>query len=231
MTAARQTSNEHSVGGRLRLMTVNELDAEQRELRSRVLATRVAIGQRSGYRAALDDGRLVGPFNAFLRAPRIGERQLDWADAVSAAGLAPTARETAILVVATQWQAEYVLYAHRAAARAAGLRDEVIDDITGGGNPTGLDRVAQLAHDVAFAIVRDHDVPDDLYRDFLSVYGEARAVALLALIGQYLATCTVTTCFRVPAPTSDPVWTRPTNQPISPGGTPCHSSTSTCTTA
>jgi 4-carboxymuconolactone decarboxylase len=53
---------------------------------------------------------------------------------------------------------------------------------------------------VALALVRDHDVPDDLYSDFLSDFGETQAVVLLALIGQYLTTCVVTTCFRVPAP-------------------------------
>jgi 4-carboxymuconolactone decarboxylase len=102
--------------------------------------------------------------------------------------------------VAAQWQAEYVLYAHTAAARVAGLSDDVVDDLVAARTPVGLDRTARLAHDVALAIVRDHDVPDDLCGDFLSGYGETRAVALLALIGQCLATCAVTTCFRVPAP-------------------------------
>jgi 4-carboxymuconolactone decarboxylase len=81
----------------------------------------------------------------------------------------------------------------------AGLSEGAIEDLVGARTPAGLDRTARLAHDVALALVRDHDVPDDLYGDFLSVFGETGAVVLLALIGQYLATCAVTTCFRVPA--------------------------------
>ncbi|WP_236796527.1 carboxymuconolactone decarboxylase family protein [Amycolatopsis sp. GM8] len=186
--------------GRLRLLDRDELDAEQRKLSDRLMGTRVARGRQAGYRAALDDGRLIGPFNAFLRAPGIGERQLDWAEAISAADLPPAVREVAILTVAAHWRAEYVLYAHSAAARGAGLSDEVIEHLAAARTPAGLDRPARLAHDVALGLVRDHDVPDELYGEFLSVFGETRAVTLLALIGQYLATCAVTTCFRVPAP-------------------------------
>jgi 4-carboxymuconolactone decarboxylase len=192
--------DEHPAGGRLRLLARAELDAEQTKVSDRLTVTRVARGRKAGYRAALDDGRLVGPFNALLRAPGIAESQLDWAEAITAADLNPAAREVAILTVAAQWRAEYVIYAHSAAARSAGLSDDVIDDLAAARTPAGLDRTARLAHDVALALVRDHDVPDELYGDFLSEYGETGAVVIVALIGQYLTTCAVTTCFRVPMP-------------------------------
>jgi 4-carboxymuconolactone decarboxylase len=194
----------HAAGGRLRLLDRAELDAEQQRLHDRLTVTRVAGGRQAGYRAALDDGRLVGPFNALLRVPRIAERQLEWAEEISAADLPPAAREVAILTVAARWRAEYVLYAHRAAARVAGLSEHAIEDLVAARTPAGLDRTARLAHDVALALVGDHDVPDELYAEFLLHFGETRAVVLLALIGQYLATCAVTTCFRVPAPGSRP---------------------------
>lgn len=200
MTGNAPTGDEHPAGGRLRLLHRAELDAEQVKLSDRLTATRVARGRRAGYRAALDDGRLVGPFNALLRTPAIAERQLDWAEAISAADLNPAAREVAILTVAAQWRAQYVLYAHSAAARGAGLSDDAIADLVAARTPAGLSRTARLAHDVALALVRDHDVPDDLYSDLLSEYGERRVVVLIALIGQYLATCAVITCFRVPMP-------------------------------
>ncbi|MGD0705791.1 MAG: carboxymuconolactone decarboxylase family protein [Trebonia sp.] len=200
MTVNEAAIDTHSAGGRLRLLDRSELDAEQKKLSDRLTVTRVARGRQAGYRAALDDGRLVGPFNALLRVPRIAERQLDWVESIAAANLPPAAREVAILTVAVHWRAEYVLYAHSAAARRAGLSDGVIEDLLTARTPAGLDRTARLAHDVALALVRDHDVPDDLYSDFLADFGETQAVVLLVLIGQYLATCAVTTCFRVPAP-------------------------------
>ncbi|WP_405773831.1 carboxymuconolactone decarboxylase family protein [Streptomyces sp. NBC_00859] len=200
MASNTPKNDEHSAGGRLRLLARAELDAEQVKISDRLTLTRVARGRQAGYRTALDDGRFVGPFNALLRAPDIAERQLDWAEAISAADLHPAAREVAILTVAAQWRAEYVLYAHSAAARGAGLSDDAIDDLVAARTPAGLDRTARLAHAVALALVQDHDIPDDLYGDFLSEYGETGAVVLISLIGQYLATCAVTTCFRVPVP-------------------------------
>lgn len=200
MTGNEPAIDTHAAGGRLRLLDRAELHAEQKKLSDRLMVTRVARGRQAGYRAALDEGRLVGPFNALLRAPGIAERQLDWAEAISAADLPRAAREVAILTVAAQWRAEYVLYAHRAAARSAGLSEDAIEDLVAARLPAGLDRSARLAHEVALALVRDHDVPDELYAEFLSDFGETRAVCLLALVGQYLATCAVTTCFRVPAP-------------------------------
>ena len=139
------TSDARTAGGRLRLLDRAELDAEQSTLSDRLTVTRVATGRRAGYRAALDDGRLVGPFNAFLRAPRIGERQLDWAEAISAADLPADVREVAILTVAAEWRAEYVLYAHSAAARGAGLSEDTIAELVAARTPAGLDRTARLA--------------------------------------------------------------------------------------
>lgn len=113
----------------------------------------------------------MGPFHALLRAPVIAERQLGWAEAISAAGLDPAACEVAILTVAGQWRAPCVLYAHSAAARGAGLSDDVVEGLVAARTPAGLDRAARLAHDVAPALVRDQDVPDGLYGALLSEYG------------------------------------------------------------
>lgn len=63
--------------------------------------------------------------------------------------------------------------AHSAAALSAGLKANAIDDLVAARTPAGLDRTARLAR-VALALVPDRDVPDDLYGDFLSEYGEKR---------------------------------------------------------
>src|SRR3954471_21441167 len=75
------------LGGRLALLAPDELSTEQRRLHDRLTSTRVSRATSTGYRAALPDGRLIGPFNAFLRAPAIAEQQLAWAQAISAADL------------------------------------------------------------------------------------------------------------------------------------------------
>jgi hypothetical protein len=75
------------LGGRLDLLSPEQLTTDQRQLYDRLSATRIARAKDAGYQAALPDGRLIGPFNAFLRVPPIGAAQVEWAQAISAAGL------------------------------------------------------------------------------------------------------------------------------------------------
>jgi 4-carboxymuconolactone decarboxylase len=203
VVAMKTSTEEHfdELGGRLRLLHVDELDPAQAALHARLLTTRLARAEDAGYRAVLPDGRLLGPFNGLLRAPAIGEHQLDWAQAISAGGLPDDVREAAVLTVGAEWETKYVLYAHSLAARKAGVSDADIDALrTSQGEPPSLSPNADLAHRLAVAIVRDHEVPDDLYAKVIDAFGEPATVTLVALIGQYLATSALLTCFRVPAP-------------------------------
>lgn len=204
MTTDPRAHDTESMGGRLRLLAPVELDADQKRLHQRLIATRGVRGTGAGYRISLDDGRLIGPFNALLRIPAVGERQLDWAEAISSSGVPPAVREVIILTVAAEWEASYVLYAHVAAARAVGLSDDAIDDLVHGRNPRQLDDASLLAHRAVRALVKDKDIPDDIYASFVSYFGERGAVALITIVGQYLATCAAVCCFRAPAPGPEP---------------------------
>lgn len=200
---AVSTSSEtpaERLGGRLRLLPVDELDPAQSALHARLVATRVARADDAGYRAALPDGRLIGPFNGFLRAPAVSGPQLDWAQAISGAGLPADVREVAILTVGAEWDAAYVLYAHAIAARKAGISATDVEALCHRQTPTGLGPHAALTHRLTLALVRDHDVPDDLYTDAVETFGEPGTVTLVALVGQYLTTAALLTCFRVPGP-------------------------------
>jgi 4-carboxymuconolactone decarboxylase len=190
------------LGGRLRLLPVDELDPAQAALHARLLTTWFARADDAGYQAALPDGRLLGPFNGFLRTPVISERQLDWAQAISAMDLPDDVREAAILAVGAEWEAAYVLYAHSQAARKVGISDRDIEVIRAAHHekPAGLSSEADLAHRLTVALVRDHDVPEHLYNEVIETFGEPATVTLVVLIGQYLATSALLTCFRVPAP-------------------------------
>lgn len=95
------TSSETAgLGGRLPLLSVDELDQRQRALRDRLVATRSARGTPAGYTTVLPDGRLIGPFNAMLRLPEVGEAQLDWAESISSTPIDAQIREVTILSTA-----------------------------------------------------------------------------------------------------------------------------------
>lgn len=197
------TDATSGLGGRLPLLAPDALDDAQRALRDRLRATRARAAEEAGYTAALPDGRLIGPFNALLRTPDIARPLLEWAQALTRAGLPADVREVVVLTVAAHWRAEYALYAHTAAARTAGLPGPAVAALLHGGTPGGLRPDAALAHRLTTALVREHRVPDDLYAEAVAAFGTDTLIALVGLVGQYLTTSALLACFQVPAPTEE----------------------------
>lgn len=190
----------NALGGRLPLLSPDSLTAAQRAVYDRVGATRVRHAEGAGYLAALPDGRLIGPFNAYLRAPKLAEALLTWVQAIAGAGIPADVREVVILTVLAHWPADYAGYAHTIAAARANLPGSAITALRTGDSPTGLRPEVELAHRLTVALLRDHRVPDDLYADTVTAFGVETLVTLVNLIGQYLTTAALLTCFQVPAP-------------------------------
>ena len=203
-TVARMNTDgeraDDALGGRLTLLPLDGMTEQARTLVRELTATRGAAGRDAGYATALPDGRLIGPFNALVRVPSIAGPHLAWANAIAASPVPSDVREVIVLAVAAEWRADYERYAHERAARAAGFTQAVIEAIGEGREPAGLDPRARAAYCLAVALVRDHDVDDAVYGVALQTFGEPVVVALVELIGQYLVTSALLTCFRVPAP-------------------------------
>ncbi|GGL60759.1 hypothetical protein GCM10010129_00320 [Streptomyces fumigatiscleroticus] len=195
------TDGASEPGGRLPLLALDALDEAQRAVHARLQATRLRGAEGAGYAAALPDGRLIGPFNVMLRNTRIARPLLEWTEAITGSGIPADVREVVILTVAAHWRAEYALYAHTAGAARAGVPEAAIAGLRRGDTPRGLRAEADVAHRVATALVRDHQVPDALYAEVIASFGTDRLVALVNLVGQYLNTCALLACFQVPAPT------------------------------
>jgi 4-carboxymuconolactone decarboxylase len=195
------TGETRDLGGRLPLLHPEALDEAQRAVHARLRATRVPAAEGAGYTAVLPDGRLIGPFNVMLRTPGIALPLLEWAQTITASGIPADVREVVILTVAAQWRADYALYAHSKGAERAGVPRAAVAALEKGDDlPHGLSAGATVAHRLAVALVRDHHVPDDLYAEAVAAFGTDGLVALVNLVGQYLNTCALLTCFQVPAP-------------------------------
>ena len=97
-------------------------------------ATAVPLAEAAHFQARTDDGQLIGPFNAVLLSPDIASSfmQLQYAEAQHTS-LTERTRQVVILTVGAVWQAAYELYAHSAAGRQAGLSDDAIATLAGGG--------------------------------------------------------------------------------------------------
>ena len=132
------------------------------------------------------DGKLIGPFDAWLRRPELGSALGALGEVLRFRGmLTPATREIVILTVATRWKAEFEFFAHARFARDAGVSDAVIDAIASGVTPPFEDDADRLAHELTLALGTTGTLSDTEYRDAVASFGEPATVELVILVGYY----------------------------------------------
>jgi 4-carboxymuconolactone decarboxylase len=188
-------------GARLPKFEPTALDAEQRSLYDAIAGGRRAQGPQL-FRLADADGRLEGPFNAFLLQPRLGSAlQALGASVRYDTGLDDRCREIAILVVAAHWRSDFEWHAHEAVGRAAGLGDAELAALREGRHAELAGRESVVARTAA-ALVTRGDLDDAEYGEAVGHLGPAGLFELLTLVGYYATLALQLRVFRVPAPDS-----------------------------
>ena len=186
-------------GARLPRFEPPALDAEQRALYDAIAGGRRAQGPQL-FRLADADGRLEGPFNAFLLQPRLGSAlQALGASVRYDTGLDDRCREIAILVVAAHWRSDFEWYAHEAVGRAAGLGDAELAALREDRHAELAGRESVVARTAA-ALVTRGDLDDAEYGEAVGHIGPAGLFELLTLVGYYATLALQLRVFRVPAP-------------------------------
>lgn len=149
-----------------------------------------------------EDGALLGPWNAWLHDPEIGQAYWGVTQALTAAKRIPDpARQVAILVVGAHFGAAYEIYAHGAvAASAHGMSARRIATLAAGERPEDLDDDEAIAHDVAKALLRGGVLADPLYEQALARFGQAGANELIYLVGHYCFVSMTLNGFGIPVP-------------------------------
>ena len=110
-------------GARIPKLAPSDLDDDQHALYDAISGGRRAEGPQL-FRLTDSEGRLEGPFNAFLLQPRLGSALQALGSSVRyETALSDRCREIAILVVAAHWRSDFEWYAHEALARSVGLTD------------------------------------------------------------------------------------------------------------
>jgi len=186
-------------GARIPKLEPASLDEEQRSLYDEIAGGRRAQGPQR-FLLADEQGRLEGPFNAFLLQPRLGSALQALGVAVRYdTGLDDRCREIAILVVAAHWKSAFEWYAHEALGRSAGLGDAELAAVRDGRHGELAGREAVVARTVATLAARG-DLDDAEYREAVGEVGESGLFELLTLVGYYAALALQLRVFRVPAP-------------------------------
>jgi 4-carboxymuconolactone decarboxylase len=197
------TKTSDALGGRLPLIDPSKLTPAQQKLFESVLANQVPWAKDSAFEISTEDGRLIGPFNTFLRHPEIALPFLEFAAAESGhTSLTERVREVVIVAVGAVWGAgaRYELYAHRIVAAQLGLSPDIIHAIAKGEVPSQLGDEEKLAIRVTRQLLIEHLLDDDLYRAAEQAFGQQGLYDIGAVMGQYQTVCTLLTMFQVPAP-------------------------------
>ena len=192
----------------LRRLAPSELDADQRAVYDAIAGGPRATGPQR-FRLTDDEGRLEGPFNAFLFQPALGDRLQALGSAIRyATALSDRARELAILVVAAHWKSDFEQYAHEAIGRAIGVTDAELHAIRAGSDPTIDICAAPVWSDdtdrqligLVQSLVRRDDLDDETYAAAITAFGEAGLFELVTLVGYYASLALQLRVFRVALP-------------------------------
>ncbi len=195
------SNDDTDLGGRLPLLKLADLDAAQHRLHETMNRGMIPWAQKSGFKASLPDGRLLGPFNPLLYSPQIGQAFLDLLTAERQhTSLDAKVREVVILSVGAVWRSAYELYAHRAVAAKAGLDPLVIDALATGRPPVGLTDEQAAAHAFTTSLAAAHQVSPEAYQRAVEQFGPKGVVDMVHLIGLYMATSALLNAAVVPVP-------------------------------
>ncbi|WP_439532755.1 carboxymuconolactone decarboxylase family protein [Polymorphobacter sp.] len=125
-----------------------------------------------------------GPYQAFLRAPRLWQAlQATRQYLATAASLSAPAREAVMLAVARHWHSSAAFAAHVPLARAAGLADADIEALEQGREMPSADAAVRAAVMAASALLARHGLDEGEFAAACDSLGEAGVVELVGLIG------------------------------------------------
>jgi 4-carboxymuconolactone decarboxylase len=146
-------------------------------------------------------GALLGPFIPMLQYPQFGIPALSFLRTLdNHATLNKTVREAAILTVAGFYGAKFELYAHEIMADAFGVPPNIIATLAAGGRPYGLNESETIAHDIAYALITGHIVPDSTYKHAVQLFEKDGVAELFFLISGYCLIAMILNGFDIPAP-------------------------------
>jgi 4-carboxymuconolactone decarboxylase len=181
---------------RLPLLTYDATDPQQRALWDDIVASRGG---------ALDittpDGRLAGPFEAFVMRPDLGEHLIKVGGVIRfASSLEPRLLELAITTVGARWRSEFEFWAHSALALQAGIDSAIVDALAAGETPTFADEAEAAIYAYSIALVTDGRVDQPTYDAAVAAVGVDSTVDLTHTIGYYSHISFLLNAFEVPLP-------------------------------
>jgi nitroreductase len=117
--------------------------------------------------------------------------------------LPAAARETAVLVVARAWSADFEWWVHSLVARHEGVPETAIEAIGHGRRPGFEDAACQAAHDVARELVERRRLESATLTRAREALGERALVEVVTLVGFYQLVSGILESFHPPGPSAE----------------------------
>lgn len=185
---------------RLQPLSPSDLTGRQRALYDDMKA---GVGAKyQDFVTMREDGAFLGPWNAWLHQPEVGEALWGVTKAMTAfKHLDDAVRQVAIIAVGAHFGAAYEVYAHAAVAKSRhGMSDGRLSTLAAGGRPTDLTEDEMAALDVVYALLKGGTLPDLIYRRSMSLFGDPGTKELIWLVGHYCAVSVTLNGFAIGIP-------------------------------
>jgi len=177
-----------------------------------VTRDQVAAAEQPAYDAFMQSrqGRPnVGPYTLLLHMPEMAQRLealRTWLR--DEASLSQRLQELVMISVASEMGCGFIWYAHAAAARKAGVRDDVVDAIRDRRAPAGLDADEQAAFDFTRELLQTRKVSRPAFEAATARFGQRGTMTLTNLIACYAVLAYNMNAYELEAPT------HPTEKPL-----------------
>ena len=147
------------------------------------------------------DGALIGPFNAFAHAPKVGKRLSSLGGLLRfRTSIDRCLSEIAICTVGAFWHSEFEFWAHAPMAIEHGVSETVIDALREGRAPEFDRDDERVVYDVTMQLLTVHRVEADTYAAGKDLLGEQGLVELASTIGYYCLISMLLNLFEVALP-------------------------------
>jgi len=128
----------------------------------------------------------VGPYTLLLHMPEMAQRLEALRTYLRAeASLPQKLQELVMISVAREMNCAFIWYAHAAAARQAGVRDDVVDSIREKRAPAGLAPEEQLVVDFTRELLQTRAVSRPIFEAATARFGQRGTMTLTNLIACY----------------------------------------------
>ncbi len=175
------------VGDRFKPLAYGEMSPEQKTMFEHLLS-----GERQG---------AGGPFNVLLRSPEMGDlAQQFGAQMRFHSSLPSKLNELAIIITARHWTAQYEWYAHRRAAKNAGLDEAIIQAIAEGKRPSRMQPEEEVIYNFCAELLNTRQVSDATFKAAADKFGERGVVDAIGVMGYYQLVSMLLNVDRYPLP-------------------------------